>query len=102
MVKIGDHVLFFDPYGKEHHALVTCVHAQNEKLMDAEWVAENCPGMDEPMTEKAFIASVSLNLVFVVKEDEKVDPYGHQIQRYSSVVHGDRQTAHGMYWTEVA
>ena len=73
-IQVGGHVKFFNEHGKEVDALVTAVWGD----------PEGTPG---------------INLTFVSLNDEKSDSYGRQIERHSSVVHGDQQSAHGMYWT---
>jgi len=74
MVAIADAVLFVDPHGQEHDALVTAVHGTDEYP--------------------------SINLVFGTLDDALTDQYGRQISRYTSVVHRSKQAAHGMYWAE--
>lgn len=80
--QIGDHVVFVDPFGAEHDALVTQT-----------W---NTPGphpgdgTDTP----------ALNVVCVDADEAKTDSYGRQIARSTSVVHQSHQAAHGMYWRE--
>lgn len=75
MVKEGDIVIFADPLGKEHNALVTTVFGT---------------GMEFP----------SVNLVYVSTDETKTDQYGRQIERNTSVVHESNQYAHGMKWRE--
>lgn len=83
MVKVGDAVIFVDPYGKEHIALVT-----------TSWGGTTVhPGDDGPKP--------SVNLVFVSEDETKTDQYGRQIERNTSVVHQSNQSAHGMYWKEL-
>ena len=72
-VEIGHHVKFFDAYGKEQDALVQAVWGD----------AEGTP---------------SINIIVVSFDENKEDQYGRQIEHYTSVVHGDQQSAHGMYW----
>jgi hypothetical protein len=98
MVKVGDHVLFIDAYGKEHGALITCVFAPAEDLMDSESELFKQTSMEKPMTEEDYLASTSINVVIVSADDSKEDPYGRQLERHTSIVHESRQTAHGMYW----
>lgn len=74
MVKEGDAVEFFDPYGTKFDALVTNVFGG--------------PGITYP----------SVNVVFASGDESKKDPYGRQLERYTSVVHRTNQYAHGMYW----
>lgn len=76
MHKAGDHVVFVDPVGVEHDALVT-----------ANWGAADDP-------------TPSLNVVYVDGDETKTDSYGRQIARSTSVVHQSKQAAHGMYWRE--
>ena len=76
-VEKGDMVIFVDPYGEEHNALVTAV-----------W--QNPSG--EP----------SVNVVYVSDDLAKEDQYGRQIERNTSVVHESNQSAHGMKWRRLS
>lgn len=68
--KVGDHVVYTDELGVRHNALVT------------NWWGEQC-----------------CNLLFVVDDEAKRDPYGQQIERRSSSVHHSMQQAPGNFWT---
>lgn len=63
-IKEGDHVRFFDEHWTEHNALVTAVWGTPSE----EWMP-------------------CINLVFVVTDAAKKDPYGRQIDRRTSVAH---------------
>ena len=76
-VRVGDAVMFFDPYGEWHSALVTEAHNAGHE--------EQYP-------------NASINLVYVSDKADERDQYGRQIKRYTSVVHKSNQSAHGMYW----
>jgi hypothetical protein len=73
---IGQNVVFTDAHGLSHPALLTAVHG----TATSQWQA-------------------SVNLLYVTNDPAKKDPYGHQIERHSSVVHKTSQGANGMYWT---
>jgi hypothetical protein len=100
MVKIGDPVTYVDTVGKPHNALVTHVFSPDERLMDEKYAKSI--GMEKPMAEEDFLAALSINVVIVCDDPLKTDTYGNQIERHTSVVHKDRQTAHGFYWVEAA
>jgi hypothetical protein len=70
---VGDAVVYTDPVGVEHVALVT-----------AYW------GGDRP--------NGALNLVYVSSDDSKRDPNGRQIERDTSVSRQSENTAHGRHW----
>jgi len=72
-VFIGKTVTFADSHGLPHDALVTQVWGEPD--------AKPC-----------------INLVHVSMMEEKEDSWGRQIERVSSAVHQDSQTAHGNYW----
>lgn len=55
-VHVGDVVIYYDPVGKPHNALVTAV-----------W-SKTC-----------------LNVVIISSDETKTDPYGRQIERYTSL-----------------
>jgi hypothetical protein len=65
-VKIGDHVIFIDTHRKQHSALVTEV-----------W---------DSGVEQRRDSLPAINLLYVVKDETRMDQYGRQIERESSVV----------------
>ncbi|MGR9441686.1 hypothetical protein [Rhizobium leguminosarum] len=67
----GQQVIFVDPRGVQHPALVT-----------AAW-GPRC-----------------VNVVFVDLEDGQRDNYGQKLKRFTSVMHKSVQEAHGNYWHE--
>ena len=75
--RIGRPVTYVDEYGNPHDALVT-----------ADW----------SYGAKEYVGEPSLNLVFVVGDEDKRDSCGRQIERATSVVHQSNQQAHGRYW----
>lgn len=72
-LKIGDSIVFLDEHRVEHPALVTNVWQSSGGL----------PGC---------------NLVFVVDDETKTDPYGRQIERRTSIVHESVQPARASCW----
>lgn len=72
-VYVGSGVTFVDSKGHEHNALVMCVHG---------------PADQNP----------AVNLVYVSSDPERSDGFGRQIERSSSAVHRNSQSAHGNYW----
>lgn len=68
-VKVGQAVVFADPTGREHAALVTAV-----------W------------------GNACINVVFVTMEEGQTDTFGQKIQRFTSVMHKSVQQAHGNFW----
>jgi len=73
-VREGISVRYYDEHGKEHEALVTAVWGQPDQ-------------------------TPAINVVYVTSDETKRDPYGKQIERETSVVFSDNQSAHGRYWT---
>lgn len=69
MPKYGEPVVFVDPVGQAHPALVTAV-----------WGAQ------------------CVNVVFVSRDANKTDTFGRQIERNTSCLHQQLQPAHGNYW----
>jgi len=69
--KIGDHVIYTDEQRRDHHALLTAVH-----------------GTGKP----------AVNLLFVVDDPARNDPYGNQIERRSSCVHRSHNSAAANCW----
>lgn len=83
-LNIGDDVNYVDEYGVKHTALVTQTWLYGKKLGDYKAQYGQYP---------------SLNVVYVTREESKSDPYGHQIERATSVVYKAQQAAPGRYWT---
>lgn len=73
--EIGDPVIFHDPTGQAHDALVTN--------------AFGYPGMQ---------TLPAINVVVVSKDTDKLDQYGRQLERYTSCTHKSLTAAHGYYW----
>ena len=72
-VNVGDHIIFIDTHRVEHSALVTEVWDSN-----AEQRMDSLP---------------ALNLLYVVKDETRADQYGRQIERESSAVHREMNSA---------
>jgi len=75
-LNVGDAIVWIDEHREAHPALVTRV-----------WIGmggETVPGV---------------NLVFVVKDEAKTDPYGRQIERRTSVCHKSVQQAGAWCWS---
>jgi len=67
---VGSHVVFVDPTGRRHDALIT-----------AAW------------------GSKCINVVYVLKDPSQTDSYGRKTNKqYTSVMHGSVQQVHGNYW----
>ncbi len=72
--EIGDAVTYVDVRGQPRNALVTCIFSRGEEALP------------------------SINVVIVADDPAKDDPYGRQMERWTSIVHKDDQAAHGNYW----
>jgi hypothetical protein len=66
---LGDHVIFTDPKGNDHHALVQTV-----------WT------------------NPTINVLFVSSDENRRDSYGRQVEHATSVPHVSCVTVHGFYW----
>lgn len=106
-VELGDCVTFVDSYGKDHPALVTAIHGdQDEQAMRdryeemAQYLEthgrESLSYTVEQFIERWGVPSV--NLVYVSADESQHDSYGRQIIRPTSVGHSSTQTATGYYW----
>lgn len=82
VLNTGDPVVYFDEQRQAHAALVTAWHGLRE--------GETLETYRERF--KCADAIPSINLVFVVSQTDKTDPYGRQIDRRSSCSHGSRQS----------
>src|ERR1044072_7867846 len=69
IVRVGDPVIWHDPQGGAHDALVTAV-----------W------------------GPVCINVVIVDPNEGSTDSYGRQIQRHTSQNHKNQMKVHGFYW----
>lgn len=78
-VKIGNHVIFTDSHRRQHSALLTAVWGGPPESA----IPENPP---------------AVNLVYVVDDETRDDPYGRQIERETSVVHRMFNSAGGNCW----
>lgn len=67
--KIGEPVVYIDPVGQAHPALVTAVWGEK-----------------------------GINCVYVSRDESMTDSYGRQIARNTSTLHQSLQPAHGNYW----
>ena len=78
---VGAPVVFLDAKRQPHNALVTAWHGckDGDTIEDfrAKYGADTMP---------------CINVVFVVGDESKTDPYGRQIERNTSVMHGSRQS----------
>lgn len=75
-------LVYVDPRGVSHSAIVT-IWWTGEANVEVYRSANGEPGC---------------NLVYISDDHNKVDPYGRQIERATSVVHKSKQAAHGNYW----
>jgi hypothetical protein len=80
-VIIGMPINAFDSHGKKRTALVTNVFGESEKLSDG---TESHP---------------AINVIFCSDDSAKEDVYGRQVERLTSLVYSEQQSAHGMYWS---
>jgi hypothetical protein len=71
-VEVGDAVVYHDPKGRPHNALVTCVHNRAPYYC--------------------------VNLVLVSPHESERDQYGRQIERVTSLYHGSHAVVYGQYW----
>lgn len=82
----GSPVIFVDPVGREHQALVTNCFGPEEQV---DWDDEGQRGY-------------CVNVVWVSDDESDIDSYGRQIKRQTSVQGLNKTAAHGMYWKPVA
>ena len=72
-VNVGDHIIFTDTRRKQHSGLVTEVHDSG-----VEQRRDSLP---------------AVNVLYVVDDETRMDQYGRQIERESSVVHRTMNSA---------
>ncbi len=123
-VAIGDTVVYVNPVGLKHNAIVTAVWgsfidhvAYTQEDVD-DMLAKQKANYSQPGWEKyewneeenrVYYSNLigkpipipCINLVFVEKDENKTDSYGRQIARNTSVQHQSMTQAHGMYWHNV-
>jgi hypothetical protein len=80
-MRIGDHVVYVDPFSKPQQAVLTAV-----------WDS----GHEE------IYPSPAVNVVWVSADPARTDSYGRQVERATSVPHVTSQRAPGSYWCRPA
>lgn len=70
---VGAHVIYVDPVGGQHQALVTAIWGDPK---------------DAPL----------VNVVYVDSDPNRQDSYGRQISRTTSLCHRSASNVHGMYY----
>lgn len=78
----GQAVVYVDHFGVRHDALIT-KWWNGESTIESYLSQYGDPGC---------------NLVYVVKDESKIDSCGRQIHRETSVIHKTKQAAHGNYY----
>jgi hypothetical protein len=84
ILRPGDVVLYKDPKGVWHNALVTIWHGlplEGGSIEDFRRL--HCGGVGDSIP--------CVNLAYITPSTDKTDPYGHQLERASSVMHGSLQ-----------
>ena len=80
-VQVGEQVVYFDEFGREHNALVTAVWGERtETFKDDELIDTSEP---------------SLNVIFISPDERRSDTYGRQVERRSSCMSVKYQAAYG-------
>lgn len=83
-LKAGDHVIFTDEQRVDHHALVTTLHSA---------------GLSWEEFAQQYSQPPCINLLYVTCDERKVDQYGNQVERKSSVSYrSDSQRVAGGYF----
>jgi hypothetical protein len=80
-VHVGEKVIYFDEFGKEHTALTTAVWGDRYEVIDDNGGST----LWEP----------SINLLFVSPDEKREDSYGRQVERRSSCCPVSVQSAWG-------
>lgn len=110
-VVISDPVIYSDPKGVEHNAIVTAVwgaftdhplYTQEDVdhlIADtkAKWPQYDNSAIYQDLLGRP-IPVPCINLVYVELDETKTDSYGRQIARNTSVPHQSMTQAHGMFW----
>lgn len=83
-LKVGTHVIFVDTQRQPHHALIECVHTAGKT------VEEHIEVYGQPPC---------INVIYFSSDENKVDQYGRQKERATSVVHAKTMgKPEGYYW----
>lgn len=82
-LSVGDHVVYRDPQRRERDAIVTEIHHGFDSAREHFEVTGGWP---------------SINLVTVSLDENEEDAYGRQIERDTSIVHVEQQSAGGLDW----
>lgn len=95
-LKAGQHVVYTDPVGKKHDAIVTIWHAGGE------WIDDKHVPFETLMNYRRVYGEQSvpcLNLVYASKDAMKRDDYGQQLERATSISHKSVMgPCHGNYF----
>lgn len=67
--EVGDYVVYYNPVGKPHSALITAV-----------W------------------GPTMVNVVYISSDGSRTDGYGRQMERATSLGHKSTSQVHGQYW----
>lgn len=99
--RIGQAVVYVDPKGVRHPALVKCWWAQWPADTETKYPDRaKHPDLPDEVAEahRKLNGEPGCNLVFVSADVERNDSCGRQTEIATSVVHESRQTAHGNFW----
>jgi hypothetical protein len=98
---IGQAVVYVDPRGVRHPALVKCWWAQWPTDAETKYPDRaRFPDLPDEVAEghQSMHGEPGCNLVFVSSDVERNDTSGRQTEIATSVVHKSRQSAHGNCW----
>lgn len=77
---VGSGVIYTDPVGKRHKALITAVWGRGPEALGRN----------------------PINIVYVIDDPARNDPYGRQMERATSVSPKDGYSAHGRFYELIA
>jgi len=99
--RVGDVVVYHDPSGKAHNALVKCVFDVQKLVADDDgnfvedekglYIQEDYDPLD--LTDLPLV-----NLVHVSGDKDRQDKCGRQTEIVTSLAHKISQGVHGFYW----
>ena len=98
--RVGDVVVFHDPRGKAHNALVKCVFDTQRVVKNGEEYVKDENG--NPLMEDYPVDDLTdlplVNLVHVSSDKDRQDSCGRQTEIVTSLQHCRSSTVHGFYW----
>lgn len=97
----GSAIKIVNETGEHHDALITVIHGHvSKEARDAYYdsIADSYDADTLASIKDAEFVYPAINVVYVSSDEAKRDPYGHQLERLSSLSAQSAHTAHGRFY----